>query len=90
MALKFRSHLEVPQRYGEVFLNLRSGSNVHIMARCEAVSALGHDKFERVRFGSEADNVPRQQLDLPQREVLTFSFKASRPTAPTTTSSPIT
>src|SRR4029079_15729438 len=33
---------------------------------------------------------PRQQLGLPQREVLTFSLSASRPTAPTTTLSPIT
>ena len=31
-----------------------------------------------------------QQFGLPQRELLTFSFNASRPTAPTTTSSPIT
>src|SRR4249919_2454383 len=38
----------------------------------------------------ETLHVFRQQLGLPQREVLTFSFRDSRPTAPTTTLSPMT
>src|SRR6478672_5468074 len=48
------------------------------------VAAAAHDWAGRLQTDL------RQQLGLPQREVLTFSFSASRPTAPTTTLSPIT